>query len=68
MANPYRTPAPREPTPRSREDKLLTGSVAFCCVCVIAGWALAKLDSLPGVILSAAAGAAIIARGPRLRH
>ena len=64
MPNPYRTPAPRAPKPRSQEERILTGSVVFCCACVIAGWCLAKLDSLPGVLVSAAAGAVMIARRP----
>lgn len=63
MANPYRTPHPKEPPPRSPAGRLLTASVAFGCVCVVAGCALARSDSRLAVA-SALLGGVMITRRP----
>lgn len=66
MAHPYRTPPPRNGPTRSSPERLLTASVAFGCVCVLAGCALARRDSWPFAMGAASVGAVLIARRPRL--
>ncbi|MEZ4294498.1 MAG: hypothetical protein R3B70_05950 [Polyangiaceae bacterium] len=66
MANPYRTPPPKEPPPRSPRGRLLTSSVAFGCACVVAGCIFAKSDSRVA-FASAIVGGVLITRRPTMR-
>jgi hypothetical protein len=65
MANPYRTPPPKAPRRRSPQGRILTASVAFGCVCVVAGCAVARSD-LRIALASSLLGGALIACRPRM--
>jgi hypothetical protein len=62
MANPYRTPHPKDPPPRSSQSRLLTASVAFGCACVVAGCALARSDGRLALASAFVGGALVLRR------
>ena len=66
MANPYRTPPPKDPPARSTSPaKIRTATFAFGFICVLAGAVLSGADRARCALLATLGGTALLATRPR---